>query len=462
MKLGEVQFLSLVLVDSCCKREGYIMKRELVTAFAILVVSSLASAETWTVALDENGDFTSIQEALNAAAEGDTITVEDGTYTGPLNRNLDFFGRAVVLRSASGPGECIIDCEGQSRGITFNDGETASTIVDGFRIVNGYVPGEGRGGGVYIELGSSPTIRNCIIENCAAYWGAGIMIHDQGSSPLIEWCEIRGNSFFWGGSSGIGVSGEAEAEIRHCVIVNNTTGWGPGILVDWNSFVRVTRSTIADNVALASGSARNVTAWHGATIELNSCIVWGGGDHQMSTNPLGPGTISATYSCIQGGFAGIGNISNDPVFLADGSYMLSEESPCIDAGDPSLPHDPDDTIADIGAYYFESTVLVEDPFEPDPEVLQYTTEVHKNYPNPFNPETSVAFEVEYAGPTLISIHDLRGRLVTTLLDEHLPAGRHEVTWDGRDASGREVPSGVYLSRLEAVGQMAHGRMSLVR
>ena len=62
----------------------------------------------------------------------------------------------------------------------------------------------------------------------------------------------------------------------------------------------------------------------------------------------------------------------------------------------------------------------------------------------------------------LEIYDLRGRLVTMLVDEVLPAGRHEVEWDGRDDKGRAMSSGVYLSRFEAGGKVAQGRMNLVQ
>jgi flagellar hook assembly protein FlgD len=74
----------------------------------------------------------------------------------------------------------------------------------------------------------------------------------------------------------------------------------------------------------------------------------------------------------------------------------------------------------------------------------------------------IHFELQAAGPVRLGVFDLRGRLVATLVDEIVAAGRHEVTWNGRDDSGRELPSGVYLSRLEAGGQVVHGRMTLVR
>ena len=65
-------------------------------------------------------------------------------------------------------------------------------------------------------------------------------------------------------------------------------------------------------------------------------------------------TASITFSCIQNGWPGEGNITADPLFVdpAKGDYRLSEQSPCIDAGDPKSPLDPDGTRADMGAFYY--------------------------------------------------------------------------------------------------------------
>jgi hypothetical protein len=99
-------------------------------------------------------------------------------------------------------------------------------------------------------------------------------------------------------------------------------------------------------------------------------------------------------------------------------------------------------------------------------VIRFLPTVHPLHltvqPNPFNPSTTISYEVSVAGPTLLQIFDLRGRLIATLWDEVVTAGRQEVKWDGRDMRGREMPSGIYYSRLEANGQVAQGRMTLVR
>ena len=68
-------------------------------------------------------------------------------------------------------------------------------------------------------------------------------------------------------------------------------------------------------------------------------------------------------------------------------------------------------------------------------------------PNPFRASAEVTFELVRTGQAQITVHDVAGRLVRTLTDERRPAGRHRALWDGRDASGHEVPAGVYLFRL---------------
>lgn len=90
------------------------------------------------------------------------------------------------------------------------------------------------------------------------------------------------------------------------------------------------------------------------------------------------------------------------------------------------------------------------------------TALHGNYPNPFNPQTTVAFAIDAPGPVRLSILDVRGRLVTTLIDQDLPAGEHQARWNGRDASGRPVGAGVYLARLDHGGQSQARSLTMVK
>ncbi|MBK7703628.1 MAG: hypothetical protein IPI34_12450 [bacterium] len=78
-------------------------------------------------------------------------------------------------------------------------------------------------------------------------------------------------------------------------------------------------------------------------------------------------------------------------------------------------------------------------------------------PNPFNPQTDLAFELGTAGFARLAVHDAAGRLVRTLLEAPLPAGRHARAWDGRDDAGRRVSGGAYLVRLTVDGRDAPAR-----
>ena len=85
-----------------------------------------------------------------------------------------------------------------------------------------------------------------------------------------------------------------------------------------------------------------------------------------------------------------------------------------------------------------------------------------NWPNPFNPATSVGYALPATGPVRLSIHDARGRLVRVLVDGVVEAGSHQASWDGRDTDGRGVAAGVYLARLQAGGTRHVTKLTLVR
>jgi len=87
--------------------------------------------------------------------------------------------------------------------------------------------------------------------------------------------------------------------------------------------------------------------------------------------------------------------------------------------------------------------------------------LERNWPNPFNPRTRIAFELPRAGSAELVVFGANGRLLRTLLAERLPAGRHEVSWDGRDDAGRDLPTGIYLYRLRAAGESRTRKMLLL-
>lgn len=86
----------------------------------------------------------------------------------------------------------------------------------------------------------------------------------------------------------------------------------------------------------------------------------------------------------------------------------------------------------------------------------------RNYPNPFNPATTVAFTLDRDAQATLRVYDVRGRLVRRLLDSYVAAGRKSVSWDGRDDAGRPVASGTYFLRLEAGGRFLSRTVNLLK
>ena len=97
----------------------------------------------------------------------------------------------------------------------------------------------------------------------------------------------------------------------------------------------------------------------------------------------------------------------------------------------------------------------------DMPVLPGETALHDNYPNPFNPCTTIRYELARPGPVRLQVYDLRGALVRTLQDGNSPAGGFEIGWNGEDEHGARVASGVYFYRLSTPGFSQTRKMVLI-
>jgi len=124
------------------------------------------------------------------------------------------------------------------------------------------------------------------------------------------------------------------------------------------------------------------------------------------------------------------------------------------------------------------TIFSNDPAEPELEIelagegipvsgyeedeLPDVTTLFNNYPNPFNPETEISFQLAATGPVILSIYNLKGQMVTNLIDGIKPAGKYSATWNGRDLNGKKVPSGIYLYSLYTKDFQAIKKMILIK
>ena len=136
---------------------------------------------------------------------------------------------------------------------------------------------------------------------------------------------------------------------------------------------------------------------------------------------------------------------------------MTAHSPCIDAGDPNSLHDPDNTITDLGAYYFDLSLGVEEhPFGLKPLAFS----LYSPYPNPFNASTTISFNLPSPANVTMKIYDITGREVQSLHSGRLSAGNHRLEWNSQGAASsiyfavletEGMPSGVYFVWLSADG-----------
>ena len=404
------------------------------------------------------GDFPTIQRAINAAVDGNEVVIADGVYSGAGNRELNFDGKAITVRSENGPDNCIVDLGGENRGFLFFNGETNASVVDGLTLRNAFhqtfQPKVLRGGAIFIE-DASPTISNCIfadndldsngfqsfggaiyssgdpiLTNCVfdtnsifgGLLAGGGAFYNDGGDPQFFDCHFQNNSSIaWpagGAAFGGAIGGEGSVTLTRCTFVDNdvlgdqgnstggavatdkamlidchfegnrVTSHGPaqgGALAVTDESSQVINCSFFNNDAISCCAPPEGGAMSGPGTLLNCLFVGnvadnGGGyagagsvlNCTFVANEAGIGaaidgdavvsnTIAwdnigdpingaeVTYSNIQGGYDGEGNISGTPRFVdqANGDYRLAAGSPSIDAGDnTALPSDQFDLDED--------------------------------------------------------------------------------------------------------------------
>ena len=222
------------------------------------------------------GGLPTIQAAIDAANNGDTVLVAPGTYV----ENINFSGKTITVTSSGGPSVTIIDGNHNGTVVTFNQSETVGSVLSGFTIRNGYLNG-GSGAGILVTS-ASPTITGNIITGNHAAVGAGIYIN--GGSPVISNNTITANDQVAAGDGGEGGGGilvagsnttPAAPQITGNTITNNSVasgGEGGGISVWYFSSPLIQGNLVSGNTAYNNGGGISLRSYNSPVV-VNNLIV---------------------------------------------------------------------------------------------------------------------------------------------------------------------------------------------
>ncbi len=297
-------------------------------------------------------------------------------------------------------------------------------------------------------------------------------------------------------SSNTSISGEPTI-VKNLEVINNFNDES-----EWDTSSSIAVSELAEAIFINATIASNtnmpgyggaITLYSGKLTLINT-IVYGNYPHQIrldSNSVYGPSELTVVNSLIEDGVDGFyitgdyelnwltGNFDADPLFIDnEEDFHLQDGSPCIGAGIDAVEIDgtwyyapeydlegnprpnPFNSMPDLGAYenqYGTPQVEVEE------EIVMFPGETKiSNFPNPFNPYTTIKLELAETGKINLSIFNIKGQKVKTLLDCTTAPGTYECNWNGKDEAGRAVSSGQYFVKLQQNGKETATKIMLLK
>ena len=360
--------------------------------------------------------YPNIQAAIDDAVDGDTIRIADGIYSGPGNFDMqwDASSKHLVIMSANGRDQCIVDCMGEGRAFFLGSGQDYRDVIEGLTITGGL--GSGSAGGAILIDTTSPRILNCLFtDNTTAgdmldYRGGGAISVNGKAHPEIRGNIIRDN-YSTSGGGGVSFSNGATGVLEYNIIESNEThSDGGGIALENNAAPLISNNLIIHNFSRGhSGGGintfysnptivNNTIAYNSTSIEyvpglgggiavygeptpiIRNCIIWHNVSDFFAMNIQFPHLkwMDISYSNVENDLDHIfdlkphTNIDSLPGFVdpENGNFQLLWNSPCINTGTPDTTglHIPSLDLAgnqrifrnrvDIGAYEYNWPVSI--------------------------------------------------------------------------------------------------------
>jgi hypothetical protein len=305
------------------------------------------------------------------------------------------------------------------------------------------------GGGIAIYNGT-PTIKNNLIAHNSTLKGGGVLVESGSYSLSSSGIEIQGKSLQNNRSKN---PGKANSKLTQ-------------------SETLLENNTIVDNTVILYGGGIFISA---GIPEIMNCIIWG--NTQLS-GPQISGTADVQYSDVEGGYAGTGNMNEDPNFDDTTYFCLNQDSHCIDAGNPDpIYYDVEDPqrpgfallpargslTNDMGHFGGPSSlwstwdIPVSVERDETENGLPDAFTLSQNYPNPFNPTTTIVYGLRERTNVLLKLFDVLGSEIEIFVSGEQDAGYYEIEFNAS-----RLASGIYFYRLQAGSFVETKKMMLLK
>jgi FlgD Ig-like domain/Right handed beta helix region len=458
-----------------------------------ILIFSTALGSTFTIP----GQHPDLGSALELMKSGDTLEIAPGIY---YENNLTIPSGVSIVGMGSGPYDVILDAQGSGRIFILESLEQPATIKN-ITFRNGRASGESsydQSGGAIFSSNSIAIFYNCnFITNKADSHGGAIRCNN--SSPLIMNCTFAGNSAVNGGGGAIDSSYNSNPIVQGCIFNANTANWGGGLSCRGGSSPDVRKTTFDDNNASGdSAMGGAVFADFGSmptfslTTFCDNRADYGGALACLadSKTNLANCTIAGNESYLEGGgiflFDATPNISTTLITFNTGSGISAwgESQPDISCTD-LYGNSDGDWVGEIAHLVFSQDNMSVDPqfcsqkqgdwnrfyvsngspivenqgrctaIGSKPAGCSRTSDWDSTpavpgvgqvsaWPNPFNPRTTIHFDIVQPQRVQVSVFNLQGALVRKLADRDFPSGAQSLQWNGDDQAGRQISSGAYF------------------